>query len=502
MIQDRSGGPQWIMLQPFFGLDVQSFADDVVGKQYNKDWVKATQAVEQAVTFDNNAGTVTMHLKQPYGPMLQILTGTWASVLSMPWVVKQGGWDGKPEDAQKYHDPAAEADELFKVTNGTGPYKLDRWAPNEEIDLSRYDNYWLKTPLWTGGPSGPAAAQRAIIKNVTEWGTRFSMFQTGDADVVTVDRQYVSQVDPLVKETCDYKTGNCTPAAANGFLRVFKGLPTPFADPIQLNQAVNTTGGNNAIGSGALDGNGVPANFFGDPNVRKALSYAFDYDTYIKQVWNGEAIQAYGPVIQGELGYDPNQAHYSFDLQKATDAFKASTLKSAAGKSLWDTGFYVQYTYNTGNDQRRVAGEILKTELAKINPKFKVSVVDEPWPVFLKDQTAGRLALYLLGWAEDFHDPHDWVQPFLSSGGTYAGTQGFDKTLQTQLDQLIQQGVSTTDAAARSKTYGQLQNMSYENALDVWLDQQQGRHYEQLWVKGYYFQPNYAGNLYFYSLSK
>ena len=32
LMQDRSGGPQWIMLQPFFGLDVQSFATDVVGR--------------------------------------------------------------------------------------------------------------------------------------------------------------------------------------------------------------------------------------------------------------------------------------------------------------------------------------------------------------------------------------------------------------------------------------------------------------------------------------
>ncbi len=103
-------------------------------------------------------------------------------------------------------------------------------------------------------------------------------------------------------------------------------------------------------------------------------------------------MQAYGPIIQGELGYDPNQAHYTFDLQKAADAFKASTLKSADGKSLWDTGFYIQFAYNTGNDQRRVAGEILKANLAKINPKFKVSIVDEPLPVFLKDQTASRLA--------------------------------------------------------------------------------------------------------------
>ena len=453
MIQDRAGGPQWIMLQPFFGLEVQSFADDVVKTQFEGDWAKATQAVQQAVTFDNAAGTVTMHLKQPYGPMLQLLTGSWASIVSKPWVVQQGGWDGTPANAEKFHDPTADADELFKVMNGTGPFKMDRWAPNEEIDLSRNDSYWQQTPMWDGAPTGPAKLQKVLIKNVSEWGTRFSMFQAGDADIVQVDLQYISQVQPLVKEQCALKNGkyNCTAANANGFVRVYTGLPQVAATPVQFNQNVNAAGGNNALGSGALDGNGIPANFFSDINIRKAFSYAFDYDTYVKEVYNGEAVQAFGPVIQGELGYDPNQAHYTLDLQKAADAFKASTLKSADGKSVWDTGFYVQYVYNTGNDQRRVAGEILKQNLAKINPKFKIAVVDEPWPVFLKDQVAGRMALFDLGWQEDFHDPHDWVQPFLASGGTYSAAQAFPKDLQAQLDKLITEGVSTTDKDARAK---------------------------------------------------
>jgi peptide/nickel transport system substrate-binding protein len=505
MVQDRSGGPQWIILEPFFGLNVQSFQDDVVTKQFNGNWTAAAQAVEKAVTFDNAAGTVTMHLKQPYGPMLQILSGPWASIVSKPWVIQQGGWDGTPATAQKFHDPTAEKDELFKVMNGTGPYKLDRWAPNEEIDLSRNDNYWQTQPLWDGGPSGPAKIQNVVIKTIPEFGTRFAAFKTGDVDIAYMDRQYISQVDPLVKETCD-ASGKCTTTNPNGALRLDKGLPTVIADTIFMNQLVNTTGGNNALGSGKLDGNGIPANFFSDINVRKAFNYAFDWNTYIQQVWNGEAEQALGPIINGELGFDPNQAHYSFDLQKASDAFKASALKSADGKSLWDTGFYMQYIYNTGNDQRRVAGEILKADLAKINPKFKISVVDEPFAVELKDQVAGRLPLFMLGWQEDYHDPQDWVGPYLATGGTYGGTQNFPKDVQAQMDQLINAAAVASDPQVRAKDYQQLQNIAYENALDIFVVQRVGRHYMQDWVKGWYYNPTYPGmpetGSYFYALSK
>jgi peptide/nickel transport system substrate-binding protein len=501
---DRAGGPSWILLQPFFGLDAQSFENDVVKKQFNGDWAKAAQAIEDAITFDNNAGTVTMKLKQPYGPFLQILTGTWASIVSMPWAIQQGAWDGKPADVQKYNNPSAEADPLFKVMNGTGPYKLQNWVPEQETDLVRNDNYWLTTPLWDGGPSGPAKMQHVVIKVINEWGTRFATFKTGDADIAYVDNQYISQVDPLVGETCD-ASGKCTPTSnagtAEATLRLYKGLPSIEETTIFFNENVSNTGGNNALGSGALDGNGIPANFFSDIHVRNAFNYCFDWNTYIKQVWNGEATQAYGPIIQGELGYNPNQAHFTFDLQKCADEFKASTLKSADGKSLWDTGFYMQYIYNTGNDQRKTAGDILAADLQKVNPKFHLSVVGEPFALLLKDQVAGRMPIFMLGWLEDYHDPQDWVVPFLASGGTYASSQAFPADVQKQLDQLITQGVQASDTQARTQIYQQIQDLTYKNALDLFVVQPEVRHYEQMWVKGYYYNPIYPG-IYFYPLSK
>jgi len=503
MILDRAGGPSWILLQPFFGLDVQSFENDVVQKQFNGDWTKAAQAVEDAVTYDNAASTVTMHLKQPFGPMLQILSGTWSSIESMPWVIQQGGWDGDPANAQKFNNPSAEADPLFKVMNGTGPYSLTNWAPEQETDLTRNDNYWVTTPLWDGAPTGPAKVKNVAIKVIPEWGTRFATFQTGDADINYVPTQYDSQVDPLVNNTCD-ATGKCSATNGQGSLTLWKGLPSVSETAIYFTQNVNTTGGvPSSMGSGKLDGNGIPADFFSDINVRKAFNYCFDWDTYIQQVFNGEAIQAYGPIIKGELGYDPNQAHYGFDLTKCEDAFKASTLTSADGKSLWDTGFYAQYIYNVGNDQRKTAGDILAADLLKVNPKFHLQVVGEPFALELKDQVAGRLPIFMLGWLEDYHDPQDWVVPFLASGGTYSGSQAFPADLQSQLDQLITQGVQTSDEQSRAQIYSQLQNLSFENALDLFVVQPEVRVYMQDWVKGYYYNPIFSNSeYYFYALSK
>jgi peptide/nickel transport system substrate-binding protein len=505
MMQDRAGGPQWILLQPFLGVNVQTFKGDLVEKQFNKDWAQACAAVKQVVTFDNAAGTVTLHLQQPYAPMLQILTGTWSAVVSKAWVSQQGGWNGDCATAEKYNDPKQEESELFKVANGTGPYKLDRWAPGEQISLVRNDNYWLTEPLWDGAPTGPARIARVIIKYVKEWGTRFAAFKAGDADIINVDPQYISQMDPLIKETCDYGKP-CAVTNPNGFARVFTHLPFPTNTIIGLNQQANITGGNNRLGSGQLDGKGIPPDFFADIHVRKALNYCFDWQTLINQVYNGEAEQNYGPVIDGLLGYDPNQAHYSLDLNKCADEFKAATVKSPDGKSLWDTGFTVQFVYVSGDATGKSIAEILQANVSKVNPKFQITLAEEPFAAENNDINDGRLPIFNLGWLEDFHDPHDWVFPYLASSGAYAGGQHFPSAMQSQFDTLIGRAIAATDVKQREQLYKQLQNMAYENAVDVFLVQPQARHYEQSWIHGWYYNPVYVGSnmpgTYFYLLTK
>ncbi len=120
---------------------------------------------------------------------------------------------------------------------------------------------------------------------------------------------------------------------------------------------------------------------------------------------------------------------------------------------------------------------------------------------FLDETTNGTLGLFMLGWQQDFSDPHNWVQPYMSSSGAYSSAQNFPADLQKQIDDLIVKAVSSTDDNERTDLYKQVQNIAYENALDIFLTQPQGRHYEQSWVKGYYYNPGYSG-IYLYSLSK
>jgi len=253
------------------------------------------------------------------------------------------------------------------------------------------------------------------------------------------------------------------------------------------------------IGSGVLDGNGVPPEFFADVNVRQGFSYAFDWQTYIDDVYKGEAVQSLELALPGMVGYDANAAHYVMDLTKAADAFKASTLKSPDGKSLWDVGFRIQMLYNQGNTTRQTVSEILAANLATINPKFVVEILGLPWPAYLAAQRAGGIPIMTAGWIEDIHDPSNWVQPY--TVGAYGGRQNMPADLAAKFKPLLDQGVSTTDPAARAAVYAQINKLYYDEAPGIPLVLPTTHGYEQLWVNGVNRNPIFPG-LYFQPITK
>jgi peptide/nickel transport system substrate-binding protein len=273
------------------------------------------------------------------------------------WVVQKGGWDGSCDTWQNFYAFTSENDPFTSIANGTGPYKLDHWTKGQEIVLVRNDDYWRTEPAWDGGPMGPAAIERVVIQNVTEFGTRFSMFQAGDADGLVVGSQAdYAQVDPLVGEECQYNadTGGfdpCTPVGdGSGPIRVYKGYPQVVHSDVFFNFKISS---DQYIGSGKLDGNGIPADFFDDIHIRKAFNYCFDWDTFIQDVMVGEGVQTLTIPVAGMPGFDANAPHYTYDPDKCAQEFKLADVDKdgiPAGDDtegdVWTTGFRFSATYN------------------------------------------------------------------------------------------------------------------------------------------------------------
>ncbi len=507
LLQDRIDGPHWMSLEAFFGLyTIEDLAMQVDGAAESFDevsdaaLVETCEMVKEAIAYDDEAGTVTYNLNQATPWFLSMLANSFmGATYDQEWMVENGAWDGSCDTWVDYHDPSAEDTILFDVANGTGPYMLDHWTPGEEIVLVANENYWREEPMWEGGPSGAPSIKRVMIQNVPEWGTRLAMFEAGDADYIYAPSQYRPQIEPYYGTEC-MADGTCEAISDTGYIQAWVDLPTVAMTPAQMNWQINVEGGNPFVGSGELDGNGIPSDFFQDIHVRKAFNYCFDFDAMIQDALNGEGVQAQGPIIQGMMGYlEGEDPMYSYDPAMCEEEFK-----QAFDGQVWENGFYMQLAYNTGNDTRRLASEILKAGVQAVNPKFNVSVVGMPWPVLLNSRRSGKLPIYVGGWLEDFHDPHNWVQPFLHPQGAYGRVVNMPEEKAAEYAALIEEGASLTAIEDRRPVYEEIQRKAQEEAVNIWLYQAAGRVHLQEWIEGFYYNPAYssADHSYVYALSK
>jgi peptide/nickel transport system substrate-binding protein len=246
------------------------------------------------------------------------------------------------------------------------------------------------------------------------------------------------------------------------------------------------------LGSGQLDGEGIPPDFFSDVHVRKAFCYAFDYDTFIQEVLKGFGHRIPSVLPKGLLGYDENLPMYPFDLEKAREEFQ-----QAWGGQVWEKGFKLTLLYNTGHEARQTACEMLKENIESLNPKFKIEVQGVQWPTYLDAYKQGQLPAFVIGWLADYPDPHNFIFTYYHSNGVYGSSQGqaFKDFAKANLNPLIEEAIAETDPAARAEKYTEIQKIAYENALGIPFYQPGEIYAMRTWVKGWFLNPMRPGEV-------
>jgi peptide/nickel transport system substrate-binding protein len=233
------------------------------------------------------------------------------------------------------------------------------------------------------------------------------------------------------------------------------------------------------IGSGKLDGEGIPPDFFSDINVRKAFLHAFDRETYKNDVFNGLVVMPTSPNIKG-LPYHKEVPVYEFDLEKAKAA-----MEQAWDGQVWEKGFKMVITHNTGNEMREAAAHMLAENIMSLNPKFQIEVRNVEWKDYLVKYRNFQYPIFLIGWGADYADPHNFVYTFMHSQGVYGKYMAYQND---KVDGLCEEGIAKVDPAERERIYGELQELWYAEAIGVPLYQQISVRAYRDWVKG--FVPN------------
>lgn len=440
MIVDSDGGPMWMMLEALTG---EGGTRDKDGNIIPGIFEKIVNAVEV------DGDKVIVHLPMAYPPLMGILAQSWAAILDKEWAIEQGCWDGKLETAEKYNNPAPGHEPLQKLANGTGPYKLKAWEPSKQFMFERFEDYWGPKP----------ALKNAIVKYVPEWSTRKLMLLKGDADTVIVDATYVPEM-----------------AGAEG-IKTYE-VPQLSVSAAMFCQKVSPEG-NTSIGSGKLDGEGIPPDFFSDINVRKAFMHAFDRDLYREDVLQNIDIVPTNPNVEG-LPYAIEVPVYEFDMEKA-----AEYMKKAWDGQVWEKGFKMTITHNTGNAKREGAALMLAENMMSLNPKFQIDVQNVEWKDYLVKYRNFQYPIYIIGWGADYADPHNFLYTYMHSMGVYGRYMAYSNP---EVDKLCDEGIATTDPAKRAEIYEKLQNLWYTEAIGLTIYQTKLiKHYRD-WVQG--FIPN------------
>ena len=178
--------------------------------------------------------------------------------------------------------------------------------------------------------------------------------------------------------------------------------------------------------------------FLSNKLVRQAISYAFDYDSCLKNIWGGHGVPSPGPIPPGMLGYNPSATMYTQDINKA---------KALLAQSGYKPGdITIDITWGTGQDVRRLMSILLQQNLAEIG--ITLNLKEMPWNTFIEGITSSKpedvIAMSHLAGSIAFPDPdyilHAWYySPTWEVQGlkTYY-TMSFYKN--PAVDTLIEQG--------------------------------------------------------------
>jgi peptide/nickel transport system substrate-binding protein/oligopeptide transport system substrate-binding protein len=400
---------QGVMFQPPVNREVKA-ADWVAS--WNavanpKNWVTGTPAyiLEPIVGTDETGGakngltgvkaigdwTIQVTLKYPFAEFPASLGHPILSVWPVDYAMKEGlkTFEQKPV--------------------GTGPYVLQKWVHNQEVDLVKNPSWWNASA--TNGPFVDTIHMPEFADPSTEW----LAFQAGNIDFTSVPTGQVQSSSNM--------------AAQKGWIaKKWPDLGTYFID---FNMKDPVVGG----------AKGLP--------LRQALSYSVDRNAVINTVSEGVPLMPNGVVPVGIPGSNLSTLPYPYDTAKATQIVKG--LGTVPTLKLW---------YNTGANHDKILAPVQAGWQAI---GLHVTMTGYEWGTYLtKCQQATQDQIYRLGWLADYPSMDDFLYPLFQSGVSGANT--FTYYSNSTVDKLLATARGTVDTTQRLQIYAQAEKQILADA--------------------------------------
>ncbi len=374
--------------------------DRMLKKNLGVAWMFAT-VMDQTSTQVVDPHTLKVTLIKPFAPFDAVLA--WLFVVN-PKVVQQ-------------HVQGDDEGEAWLKQNeaGSGPFTIKRWEPGSVYEFARFPEYWFKAE----GVAQPLDG--FVWRIIRESATKRIALEEGE----------ISYGDNFTAEDIEALRQEQTLAVNDS--------PSLSAFAIKLNNQVGPTA---------------------DINVRKALSYAFDYDAVIDAIL-GRGVLMEGPLPVGlEAWHRKELPVYRHDMEKA----KAALAESA---QYANGGFDLEYVYVTGLAIEEQIGLILLEKAAELNINLKM--VPLVWPDMVaraeKPETAPAMMAVYSGTSYIDPDNFLWQAYHSTQAGFWAAASHYTNP---DLDKLLEEARSSTDEAKRKELYDQAQLKLVEDAVEIW----------------------------------
>lgn len=298
-------------------------------------------------------------------------------------------------------------DGLVEQTMGTGPFMLGEWKKGEYILLKKNPNYW---------EPGLPLLDEIKITVVPDDNSRILQLQGGE-----------------IMGMYDVPLNRLAELSAN--------------PDLQVKQFVSTY--NNFIALNTREGP------LADVKLRQALNYATDQATLIKVVNFGVGEVSNSFMPNGALYWNPDQAGYPFDLEKAKALIAES---SSAG------GVKISIQVRSGAESALQLATALKDMWSKIGVDLDIQQLEQA--VVTQNYRDNKFEAYATGWTNDIIDPDELVSYAIIPDNFQNYHTGW---VNDEAVSLAKKGRTVLDDAERRKIYYRIQEIHMQDAPFVYL---------------------------------
>ncbi len=297
---------------------------------------------------------------------------------------------------------------------GTGPFMLKKVIPNEQIIVTRFNEYW-------GGKPKLAGARLKIIKNPA---TRMLAFEAAQVDIATSfpetdaarikSRQGVKIISKPTTRLCFF------------FVRIADG---PLADPL-VRKAVNYAINRYEIVEAVLAGIGGEAGASIFPQVLP---------------WSNKNLKPYY--------YDPALSSKLLAEAGAVDENKDGILEIKGRPLILNA-----WTYE-GRPALKPTLELVQEQLARVGIALNLKITKKGSPINRAMQK-GYVHLNLQMWNTALQGDPDYFISQVFTSGQASNFMGYENP---EIDRLAKKGRNTFNFKERKKIYNRIQKIIYDD---------------------------------------